>query len=111
VSDTILFTVGARATYEPGLDAAEGTFLKLGRRKAGEHPNTPTDYPGGIVFETQAEAQAALEAGDLRDFSVYGLKTSLSNTYTLGGARYLIQDAEIVRLGGRLAQRTVEAEE
>lgn len=87
----MLYTVGHRESYERYFEEQEKPE-KLGR-VARYYPDG-RDYKGGSVFLTVQEARDAAPP----DYAVYGLLTSIENTYEIDGARHLKSDAYLVKL-------------
>jgi hypothetical protein len=87
----MLYTVGHRESYERYFTEQEQPE-KLGR-VAGYYPDG-SDYKGGSVYLNPQEAKDAAPP----DYEVYGLLTSLDNTYEIDGARHLKGNASLVKL-------------
>jgi hypothetical protein len=87
----MLFTVGHRESYEQYF-AEQDQPEKMGR-VSGYYADG-SDYPGGSVYMTAGEAMDAAPAG----YAVYGLRTSIDNTYELDGNRHLVNDADLVKI-------------
>ncbi|WP_144423564.1 hypothetical protein [Sphingopyxis sp. 113P3] len=87
----MLYTIGYRENYERYF-RERGELHKLGR---GPHPQKPgEEYPGGSIFLTRAEAEAAAPEG----YAPYGVETTIENTYLIGDDRHLIETSPLVRL-------------
>lgn len=88
----MLYTIGHRDSYERYFREQERPE-KLGRCY---HPQWKGegDYPGGSIYLTRAEAEAAAPDG----YALYGVETTIENTYLIGADRHLIETSPLVRL-------------
>lgn len=94
----MIYTVGHRPSYEQGFEEYGAYFKKMGA-------NTHSSYPGGSVWETEAEARTYLRLNRPRldDYEVYGVEASWeTDTKQMPGEvfRRLQVDAQLVKLGG-----------
>ncbi|WPZ05656.1 hypothetical protein [Pelagerythrobacter marinus] len=87
----MLYTIGHRENYERFF-REQRQPMKLGR---GPHPRNPgEEYPGGSIYLTREEAEAAAPDG----YTSYGVETTIENTYLVGADRHLIETSPLVRL-------------
>lgn len=125
----MLYTLGHKKTYD-GILAARERFIRVhgeppmkkgrdldytGLLGAGDQ--YPDGYPGGSVWHTRAEAEAALAGDEVPDdYGVYGVEADWDEDTTnlqLNGEplpddvnwRYLLNDAVLVLLGEPVDER------
>ena len=84
----MLYTVGHTRMYNKGIKEQGKQFRKIGKERG---------YTGGIAFKSHNEAIKYLsKIKNKRKFSVYGLRTTLGNTYTRKNERYIRRSSRIV---------------
>ena len=66
----MIFTLGRKESYDANLATYEADPSSPKPEKRGRDPEEDYDYPGGSVWETEAEARADCPPG----FAVYGVK-------------------------------------
>lgn len=91
----MLFTVGHREGYEMAFAELDDKVEKLGAEDYALK-NLPPDFPGGSVWETHAEATAAI--ADQPDFAVWGLDATLDDCHTVDGKLHLRRSRPVLRL-------------
>lgn len=77
--DSIVYTVGFAMAYDTGLAELGENFRKAGRDMASQRNHIPSDYSGGIIFETVKLANEYIEAKRLRGYSIYEVLADWNN--------------------------------
>ena len=97
----MLYTVGDKQSYDAALErrrAEHKPLNKRGKFNAGDVPDFPEDYGGGVVFLSVDQALSYIKG--YTGYHVYGVLTDQKNTWWDNHARQyrLVADAEIVAI-------------
>jgi len=74
-----VYTIGYTMSYDVGLKDLGENFKKAGRDMAVQRNHIPSDYPGGIIFETVKLAEKYIEAKRLRGYAIYEVDADWNN--------------------------------
>lgn len=94
----MLYTIGHKESYDNALESAKTTSMPP--KKVGCQEVNGAPYPGGIIFESEVEARIYITMDGHTSYDVYGLNTTLDNTYIYetDHTRRLINSVEIIPL-------------